>query len=104
MKNQTRLKLKPLEKADPDSLRIYDITRKTIEDFNGYVADFHETIRILRENQAKPEVMRDGEQTRVIDGDIRYIEDKIEELSRAMQKIAEDMSFLVEVEEENLTR
>jgi len=94
-----KLKLRPLSVNDPESVRIYEITGKTINDFNGYVDDFRETIAILREKMENTGEKSDPVKADVINGDIEYVERKIHELSLAMKKIADDMSLLVEIEE-----
>ena len=99
MNSRLNLKLKPLSATDADSLRIFDITRKTLEDFNGYVGDFYGTIAILKENMKNPGAGKSPGEIDTVNRDIEYMENKIAELSRAMRKIAEDMSFLVDVEE-----
>ena len=99
MKSRLHLKLKPLSADDADSRRIFDITRKTIEDFNGYVGDFYGTIAILKESMEVPGAGKSPGEIEMVNRDIEYMENKIAELSVAMRKIATDMSFLVEVEE-----
>jgi prefoldin subunit 5 len=97
MNPQYKLKLKPMDDKDPHSLRIYDLTRKTVDDFNNYISDFFETISILKENLSKLKDDKDEQKKKEISGTIIYVEDKIEELSVRMQAIADEMSSLVEV-------
>lgn len=90
-----RLHLKDYEYTDPEGLRIFELTRKNIESFNGYVDDFHESIDIIREKMER--VQGDHEQKLRLSRDIEYIENKINELSIAMKNMADDMPFLVEL-------
>lgn len=85
---------------DPDSLRIYDFTQKTVDGFNNYVADFFETISILKENLEKLGSDQ-KEKSNEITGTIKYVENKIDELSAKMQTIAEEMSSLIEIAHHN---
>lgn len=90
-----RLHLKDYEYTDPEGLRIYELTRKNIESFNGYVDDFHESIDIIREKMVKNS---DNPENRLrMSRDIEYIENKITELSIAMKDMADDMPFLIEL-------
>ncbi len=90
-----RLHLKEYDYTDPEGLRIYELTRKNIESFNGYVDDFHESIEIIRERMEKDH----GDQYKKLQlcRDIEYIENKINELSMAMKNMADDMPFLIEL-------
>lgn len=90
-----RLHLKDYEYTDPEGLRIFELTRKNIESFNGYVDDFHESIDIIREKMEKNAC--DHEQKLRLSRDIEYIENKINELSIAMKNMADDMPFLIEL-------
>ena len=100
MKSRLKLKLKPLAANDPESQRIYKITSKTIEGFNSYVADFYGTISILKEKLDKPGTGKDPEKADSIRKDIEYMENKLDELFLTMKNLAEEMSFLVDVEED----
>ena len=97
MNPRYKLKLKPMDDKYLHSLRIYDLTQKTVDDFNNYISDFFETITILKENLADLNDDKDGQKKIEISGTIKYVEDKIEELSGRMQAIADEMSSLVEV-------
>ncbi|HQO38892.1 MAG TPA: hypothetical protein PK986_00330 [Spirochaetota bacterium] len=90
-----RLHLKDYEYTDPEGLRIFELTRKNIESFNGYVDDFHESIGIIREKMEKGNV--DRQKKMQMFRDIEYIENKIQELSMAMKAMADDMPFLIEL-------
>lgn len=90
-----RLHLKDYEYTDPEGLRIFELTRKNIESFNGYVDDFHESIGIIREKMGKGNV--DRQKKMQMFRDIEYIENKIQELSMAMKAMADDMPFLIEL-------
>lgn len=90
-----RLHLKKYEYTDPEGLRIYELTRKNIESFNGYVDDFHESIDIIREKMERND--GDPDKKLQLSRDIEYIENKINELSIAMKNMADDMPFLIEL-------
>lgn len=90
-----RLHLKEYDYTDPEGLRIYELTRKNIESFNGYVDDFHESVNIIKQNLGREGA--DHETIRRLTGDIEYIESKISELSSAMKQMADDMPFLIEL-------
>lgn len=100
MKSRLKLKLKPLAADDPESQRIYKITGKTIEGFNAYVADFYGTISILKEKLDKPGTGKNREEAASIRKDVEYMENKLNELFLTMKNLAEEMSFLVDVEED----
>ena len=90
-----RLHLKEYEYTDPEGLRIFELTRKNIESFNGYVDDFHQSIDIIREKMEN--VPGDRQKKLQMYRDIEYIENKINELSVAMKNMADDMPFLIEL-------
>ncbi|HPS57440.1 MAG TPA: hypothetical protein PK514_04980 [Spirochaetota bacterium] len=90
-----RLHLKEYDYTDPEGLRIFELTRKNIESFNGYVDDFHESIEIIREKMENNQV--DHEKKLRLSRDIEFIENKINELSIAMKNMADDMPFLIEL-------
>ena len=90
-----RLQLKDCDYTDPEGIRIYEMTRKNIESFNGYVDDFHESIEIIRQNMEKfPD---DHEKKLQLSRDIEYIENKITDLSIAMKQMADEMPLLIEL-------
>lgn len=98
MERQPKLRLKPIDKNDDESMRIYGMTGKTVESFNSYVADFFQTVAILRENIEKAHTTADQEKAAEMREHIEHVERKIDELTEAMQRIADDMSSLVEFE------
>ena len=51
MRQKYELKLKPIDTANADNLRIYEMLKKSCDGLNSYLADFFETIEILREKK-----------------------------------------------------
>lgn len=95
MKTRYQLKLKQITGDTHDTARIYEYTRRTVDDFNSYFADFFETIKILRENLEKPDA--DKEKKNEISESIKHVELKIDELSAKMNEIADEMPSLIEL-------
>lgn len=91
-----RLNLKEYGFSDPEGARIYDLTKKNVENFNGYVDDFYESVSIIRHNMEL--LAGDNEKKITLGRDIDYIENKISELSAAMKQMADDMPFLIELQ------
>lgn len=98
MEQKPMLKLKPIDKNDDESVRIFDMTGRTVESFNSYVADFFQTVVILRENLERAHTATDQEKAAEMRAHIDHVERKIAELTEAMQRIADDMPALVEFE------
>lgn len=94
MRQKYELKLKPIDTTNSDNLRIYGMLEKSCEGLNNYLADFFETIEILKEKKEKPSV----EQTE-IDSSIEFVLAKIDEVTSSMKTIAEDMPSLIELKE-----
>ncbi len=90
-----RLNLKENRHSDPHGSRIFDLTRKNVENFNGYVNDFYESVAIIKQNIDTHR--GDEEKIAALSRDIEYIENKIGELSTAMKQMADDMPFLIEL-------
>ena len=99
MEVRTKLELKDFDKDDPESIRLLDLTREFIERLNNYVADFDESITILKENREENIKKEDKDKIADIDESIQFVESKINDVSNEMRKIAEEMSFFVELKE-----
>lgn len=91
-----KLNLKEYGFSDPEGARIFDLTKKNVENFNGYVDDFYESVSIIRQNMERHN--GDHDQIKALGKDIEYIENKISELSAAMKQMADDMPFLIDLE------
>ena len=91
-----KLNLKEYGFSDPEGARIYDLTKKNVENFNGYVDDFYESVSIIRQNMERHS--GDHDKINALGRDIEFIENKISELSAAMKQMADDMPFLIDLE------
>ena len=84
-----------MKSDNPDTSRILDTTRKSIENLNLYVQDFFETTKIMQENLEKANRESDTQKADELKKNIMYIETKIGEVTEFMKKIAEEMSAFV---------
>ena len=89
------LEIKPVLTDDPESLRIYELALKSVENLNNYIADFIESIHIMKENRENSLRKKDLERAEKILSDMTFIETKIEEVSRSMEAISAVMPELV---------
>lgn len=90
------LKLKTVETASEETLRIYSYVRNTVDAFNYYVADFFESVAILT---AKSEALKQShriDEAQECEQEVSYLHTRIEELRMTMQMIASEMAGLVE--------
>ncbi len=94
MRQKYELKLKPIDTANADNLRIYEMLKKSCDGLNSYLADFFETIEILREKKDKTS----SEQMET-ESSIEFVLAKIDEVTSSMKTIAEDMPSLIELKE-----
>ena len=94
MKQKYGLKLKPFSSTNSDSSRIYRMLENSCEGLNSYLADFFETIEILKEKKEKH-----PSETAEIDESIEFILVKIGQVTASMKSIAEEMPALVELKE-----
>jgi len=94
MRQKYELKLKPISTSNSDNLRIYEILSKSCEGLNNYLADFHETIEILKEKKEKPSV-----ESAEVDASIEFVLSKIDEVTESMKNIAQEMHTLIELKE-----
>jgi uncharacterized protein Smg (DUF494 family) len=51
MEEKKKIELRPIRSSDPDTMRIYSLTKEACDRLNSYYLDFLETIRILQENR-----------------------------------------------------
>ena len=97
MPQRNVLKLKPMQLKEEKSHQIFAMTQETVERFNIYVSDFFETVAILREDHERSVKKNDAAKCDEIESKIVFVEQKIEELTEAMQRIADEMSSVVEL-------
>jgi len=91
MRKKFELKLKPISSSNSDNLRIYGMLKNSCDGLNNYLADFFETIEILKE---KPDT-----ENKEAEESIQFVLTKIDEVTSSMKKIAEEMHALVELKE-----
>ncbi len=91
------LELKPLTSDDGDSVRIYRITEDACGKLNNYLLDFYGSISILRENLERFSTTGNREKALETLESIRSVIDRIREVTDSMEKINQDMPFLVEI-------
>lgn len=91
------LELKPLTSDDGDSVRIYRITEDACGKLNNYLLDFYGSISILRENLERFSNTGNREKALETLESIRSVIDRIREVTDSMEKINQDMPFLVEI-------
>lgn len=95
MRQKYELKLKPINTENPDNKRIYEMLKQSCDGLNCYVADFFETVMILKEQQAQS-----GNNIE-IDESIKFVLAKIDEVTASMKSIVNDMPSLIELIEIN---
>lgn len=95
----TRLALKPLDRHDPDSIRIYEQTREAVERLNVYLFDFVDSVVILKENLAKNIDLDESAKAGETGEKIAYMEGKIISLCEEMRRIAGEMPEFIEAQE-----
>lgn len=92
MRKKYQLKLKPISTTNSDNLRIYGMLKNSCEGLNSYLADFFETIEILKEKKdTHPAESREVEES------IKFVLTKIDDVTLSMKAIAEDMHALIEL-------
>lgn len=91
MRKKYELKLKPMESTNSDNLRIYEMLKNSCDGLNNYLADFFETIEILKEKA--------GPENTEVEESIQFVLAKIDEVTSSMKNIAEDMPSLIELRE-----
>ena len=94
MTQRLEIRLKPLNTTNADNLRIYEMLKNSCDGLNNYLADFFETVEILKEKKEEPSAER-----LEIQASIEYVLAKIEEITSSMKEIARDMPALVELKE-----
>ena len=97
MRKKYELKLKPIINIEnPDNKRIFEMLEKSCEGLNSYVADFFETVAILKEQKIKS-----ADNHTDIDDSIEFVLAKIDEVTASMESIVNDMPSLIELIEIN---
>ena len=94
MRQKYQLELKPIISANEDNLRIYGMLKKSCEGLNSYLADFYQTIEILKEKKAAGP--GNGIAT---DESIEFVLGRIDEVTATMKEIAKYMPSLIELKE-----
>jgi hypothetical protein len=102
MDTRKKIELKPLVKHDPETLRIFNLTREACGRLNSYLMDFFETVKILREKRGAALSAGHQDQVREIDESILFVETTIAEVTGSIEQIARDMPDYVEILEEDL--
>lgn len=92
MRQKYELKLKPINTSNSDNLRIYGMLKDSCEGLNNYLADFHETIEILKEKKDKS-----AADPAEVEASIDFVLTKIDEVTESMKNIAQDMHTLIEL-------
>ncbi len=97
MEEKKKIELRPIESNDPDTVRIYTLTKEACDRLNSYYLDFVETIRILQENRDR--ALREGDSAKAaeIQESITFVQAKIHEVADSMRTIADEMDSLVEL-------
>ena len=93
-----RLVLKSMHLSSEKTERLYALARETVDSFNLYVADFHESVVILEEQHAAAVRKGDIPAAKETEEKILYIKGRIEQLHASMKKISEDLHSLVELQ------
>jgi len=94
-----RLELKPAATDNPDTLRILEQTGQACERLNNYLLDFRETIAILNENKQARDKNGDSAGAGEAEESIAFVRTRVNEVIKAMETIAVEMDFLVELKE-----
>lgn len=94
MRPKYELKLKPINSTNEDNLRIYNMLKNSCDGLNSYLADFYETIEILKEKKDKPSA-----EPAEIEASINFVLSKIDEVTESMKNIASEMHTLIELKE-----
>ena len=94
MRQKYELKLKPINTSNSDNLRIFEMLNKSCEGLNNYLADFFETIQILKETKDKPD-----SDHKEVEQSIEFVLTKIDEVTASMKSIAQEMHTLIERKE-----
>ena len=92
MRQKYELKLKPINTSNSDNLRIYDLLKNSCEGLNNYLADFYETIEILKEKKEKSTA-----EPAEVEASIEFVLTKIDEVTSSMKNIAQDMHALIDL-------
>ncbi len=93
MRQRYVLELKPIVSTNVDNIRIYEMLKKSCDGLNSYLADFHQTIEILKE---KRNLSADNAST---DESIEFVLGKIDEVTASMKEIAGYMPSLITLKE-----
>ncbi|MBN1533098.1 MAG: hypothetical protein JXA20_10585 [Spirochaetes bacterium] len=101
MDTRKRIELKPLVRHDPETLRIFNLTREACGRLNSYLMDFFETVKILKEKREAALSADDRDKVREIDESILFVETTISQVTESMEQIARDMPEYVELLEES---
>jgi len=94
MRKKYELKLKPINTSNSDNLRIYNMLKNSCDGLNNYLADFYETVEILKEKKDKPSA-----ENAEVEASIEHVLSKIDEVTESMKNIAEEMHALIELKE-----
>jgi len=92
MRQKYELKLKPINTSNSDNLRIYGMLKNSCEGLNNYLADFYETIEILKEKKEKS-----AADPAEVEASMEFVLTKIDEVTESMKIIAQDMHALIEL-------
>ena len=98
MYKRTELILKDVGLDNPDTQRIFKLTKDSIDLLNHYILDFIETINILNEDKSKANT---GSKKKIqeIETSISFVEGRIVEVSESMRTMVKDMPELIEIKE-----
>ncbi len=94
MRQKYELKLKPIQSSNSDNKRIYEMLKHSCDGLNNYLADFFETVEILKEKKDKPST-----ESKDVDESIDFVLKKIDEVTASMKSIAQEMHTLIELKE-----
>ncbi len=97
MEDKRKIELRPIQSSDPDTMRIYSLTREACDRLNSYYFDFVETIRILQENRDHALSEGNSAKANEIQESIKFVQAKIHEVADSMRMIADEMEALVEL-------
>jgi len=89
------LELKDFSISDPETERIYNITREAIERFNAYVEDFFQTRYIITEQIEALNHLNDREKLEEHTESLEQVVMRIDEIRTAMEELALQMGSFV---------
>jgi hypothetical protein len=90
------LKLISLSEGSSDTMRLYSHTKESCEKLNNYYDDFLESYSILSEKKEKG-----NKKESEVDESLLFMESQIQNISRAMEVMAEEMGDLVVLEDDD---